>query len=490
MKNANSEVKIEGSRSPLPSFFIFLFSLLTSLCVLCSCTVGPDYKRPDATNITPAEWHWKIAEPKDAIPKGEWWKIFRDPVLDELETGAVVENQNLRAAVARVDEARAAARISRSRLFPELALDPSFKRERTSGNLPTPIPFNVPSANISTFSVPFDLSYEVDLWGKIRRSFESARAQAAAAESDYQNVLLTLTADVAVNYFLIRSLDSEIAALRRTLELRDESVRILNGRYINGAISEIDVTTAKTELANAKADLADVTRQRTETLDALALLCGKAASSFGIAERPIVISPPVVPAGLPSELLERRPDISRAERNLAAMNAQIGVAVAAYFPALHLAGQAGFLSNKAGNLLSSDSRIWSIWPSVTFPLFNAGRTAAGVSQAEASYNEALAEYSQTVLTAFKEVEDSLAQIVLWNEQASAQSEALASAGRAAELARARYEAGSINYLEVIDVERNLLLQRRREAQLEGLRFGASVHLIKALGGGWEGNAKP
>ena len=174
-------------------------------CRLCSCAVGPDYKRPDVTDITPTDWHWKIAEPKDTIPKGEWWKIFNDPVLDELESGAVADNQNLRAAVARVDEARAAARISRSQFFPELSLDPSFKRERTSANQPTPIPipppFKLPSVHLNTFSVPLDLSYEVDLWGRVRRSFESAQAQAEASVADYQNVLLTLTADVAVNYF-------------------------------------------------------------------------------------------------------------------------------------------------------------------------------------------------------------------------------------------------------------------------------------------------
>jgi multidrug efflux system outer membrane protein len=445
-------------------------------------------------DITPAEWRWKIAEPGDAAPKGEWWKVFKDPVLDNLETGAAANNQTLREAVARVDEARSAARISRSKFFPELSLDPSISRQRTSANQPTPIqippPFKLSSVNLNTFSVPFDLSYEVDLWGRVRRSFEAAHAQAEASVSDYQNVLLTLTADVAVNYFLIRSLDSEIATLKRTVEIREESVRILNDRFNIGTISEIDVARAKTELAGSKSDMADTVRRRAETLNALALLCGRPASSFDIAENKPTASLPIVPAGLPSALLERRPDISRAERNLAARNAQIGVAKAAYFPVLRLTGQAGYLSSEADNLFTTDSRVWSIGPGIALPLFNGGRTAAQVSQAEAVYQETLAEYRQTVLTAVKEVEDSLAQIVLRNEQAGAQAQAVNSAGRVADLAKVRYDAGVITYLEVVDAERTLLQQQRLSVQLEGQQFAAGVRLIKALGGGWDTSAIP
>lgn len=341
----------------------------------------------------------------------------------------------------------------------------------------------MPSAQFSTFSVPLDLSYEVDLWGRVRRSFESAQAQAQASVADYHNVLLTLTADVAVNYFLVRSLDAESAALRRTVESRHESVRILNERFATGVIPEIDVAQAKTELASAKADLADVTRQRAETLHALALLCGEAVGSFEIAERSLTVAPAIVSPALPSTLLERRPDIARAERNLAAKNAQIGMARAAYFPAVRLAGQAGYLSAEAESLFSGDSRVWSIGPSVSLPLFNAGRTAAQVRQSKAAYQEALADYRQTVLAAFKEVEDSLAQIVLRTEQASAQAEALTAARRVTELAKARYDAGATSYLELLDAERTALLHERRQAQLEAQRFAASVRLIKSLGGG-------
>jgi multidrug efflux system outer membrane protein len=457
----------------------------TFLLSLGSCAVGPNYHRPPVADLTPTDWHWKIAQPSDSAPKGHWWEVFNDPILNELEAQAETNSQTLRAAVARVDEARATARISRSRFFPDISLDPSMKRERTSGHLPTPIPFPVPSAYINTFSVPFDLSYEIDLWGRVRRSFEAARAEAQASVADQQNVRLTLSADVAANYFLVRSLDLELTRLRRTIELYDRSVAILSERFAAGAIPEIDVAQARTEAATARVQLADISRQRAETVHALALLCGKPASSFDIEGRPMPTTAGVVPAGLPSSLLERRPDIARAERALADKNAQIGVARAAYFPALRLTGQAGYLSAEADTLFASDSRVWSIGPSVSFPLFTGGRTTAQVRQAEAAYQEALADYRQAVLSAFKEVEDSLAQITLRNEQSVAQAEALTSARRVVELANVRYEAGTVNYLEVIDAERRLLEQERQDAQLQGQRLVASVHLIKALGGSWE-----
>ena len=455
------------------------------LLALCSCAVGPDYQRPDVSAITPPDWHWKPAEPKDTIPKGEWWKVFKDSDLDELENGAMLNNQDLRAAVARVDEARSVARISRSQFFPELSLDPSLSRQRTSANQPTPIPFELPSVNMNTYSIPLDLSYEIDLWGRVRRSFEAAQAQAQASVSDYHNVLLTLTADVAVNYFLIRALDSEISTLSRTIELRNEYLRVVNERFSAGTVPEIDVARAKTDLASSKADLADTARHRAETLHALALLCGRPASSFEITARAIPSSPPVVPPGLPSSLLERRPDIARAERRLAAKNAEIGVAVAGYFPVLRLTGQVGYLSSRADDLFSDASRVWLIGSGASLPLFTAGRTAAGVEQAEASYREALAQYRQTILTALKETEDSLAQIILQSEQATAQDEALASAKRVSELARARYEAGTISSLELVDAERDMLRYERQKAQLSGQRFASSIRLIKALGGGWQ-----
>jgi multidrug efflux system outer membrane protein len=466
-------------------------AVCAALLLMAACTVGPNYRKPDVSDLVPADWHWKVAAANDTAPKGEWWKVFQDPALDQLEASAVADSSSLRAAVARVDEARAIARLTRAQFFPELTLDPSVQRERTSGNPPTPIPFPIPSANLNTFSVPLDLSYEVDLWGRVRRSFESARAQAQASASDYENILLTLTADVAVNYFLVRSLDAEIAALRGTVESRRGSVGILQERFAAGVVLGSDLEQANAQLATAQSELADARRRRTETLHALAVLCGKPASAFEIPERPMTAHAVTIPPALPSTLLERRPDIARAERNLVARNAQIGVARAAYFPAIQLVGQGGFLSDTARSLFSSDSRVWSIGPRVSIPLFTGGRTAADVKRAQAVYEEGMAEYRVAILAAFREVEDSLAQIALRDEQARAQAEALRSARHVMTLAKTRYDAGTVNYLEVADAERNLLEHQRRQAQIDGQRFAASVRLIKALGGGWESTgAKP
>lgn len=455
------------------------------LLSLCACAVGPDYRKPEVQDITPADWRWKVAEPRDSVPKGEWWTVFRDPVLAGLEASALAANQDLRAAVARVDQARAAARVSRSAFFPEISLDPLVKRERTSGDLPTPIPITIPATYVNTFSVPFDLSYEVDLWGRVRRSFEAAQAQAQASVSDYRNVMLTLTADVAARYFLLRALDAEITVLQHAIHSREETIRVLRGRLEAGAIPEWDVTQAQRDLAGARADLADTQRRRAETLHGLALLCGRPAGAFEVAEGPAPASPPLIPAGLPSSLLERRPDISMAERHLAARNAEIGIARSAYFPVLSLTGQAGSLSADANRLFTTSTAVWSIMPSLNLPLFTAGRTRAQIAQAEAAYEESLAEYRATVLRAFKEVEDSLAQIVLRGEESKAQAEALASAERSVDLARARYDVGTGRYLEFLDADRTRLLEKRKVALLVGQRFEATVYLIKALGGGWE-----
>jgi multidrug efflux system outer membrane protein len=454
-------------------------ALLTS-----SCAVGPNYQKPSISTLTPTEWTWAPAVPRDAVPKGPWWKIFQDATLDELETNALAESPTLRSAVARVDRARATARLSRSQFSPQLSLDPAYEYQQTTGNLPTPIPFHIRQAQFQSYSVPLDLSYEVDLWGKVRRGFESARADAQASAADYQNVLLTLTADVAVDYFLLRSLDGEVAALRDTVVTREESARLLRARFQAGAIAELDVVQAETELAAAQADLADAIRQRAETLHALALLCGKSATSFSLPAQPLPGMPPLVPADLPANVLERRPDVASAERTLASRNAQIGVAQAAYFPAISLTGQGGFLSASADKLFSGESLVWSIGPSVSLPVFTGGRTKADVHEARAAYDEAVANYRETVLTAVKETEDSLTQIRSREKQVAAVDQAVKSARRQVELSNARYLDGASTYLPVAEAERALFQEQLQQAQLRGECYVASVRLIKALGGGW------
>jgi outer membrane protein, multidrug efflux system len=459
--------------------------------VLCAtllagaCTVGPDYERPKVEELTPASWRWKPAEPREAADKGEWWRLLGDPALDALVGQALAQNQDLRSAVARVDAARASARIAKSEFFPSLSIGALYRREATSGNLPTPIPVTVPAGHLETYSIPLDLSYEVDLWGRVRRSFEAAGARAEATVADYRNVLLTLTADVAANYFQVRSLDAEIALLERAIELRSDELRIASARFEAGSVPEIDRAQAELELASARASLADARRRREQAFDALALLCGQPPGSFQLPESSASAEPMIVPAGLPSSLLERRPDVAAAERRLAAANARIGVAEAAYFPSLSLTGQAGFLSDEAGELFSADSRVWSITPSVSLPLFTGGRTAADVEQAQAAYEDSLAQYRQSVLAAFKEVEDALADVALRDLEAAATADALASARRVTELAKARYEAGHSPYLEFVDAERAQLDHERAVIQLAYLRHAASIGLIKALGGAWD-----
>jgi len=454
----------------------------------CLNPVGPKYQKPDVADVTPAQWSWQPANPRDHAPKGEWWKIFQDDELDRLQARALAASPSVQAAVARVEQARANARATVADFFPDIRFKPSAKRERTSGHLPSPIPVPIPSAQINSYSVPLDLSYEIDLWGKLRRSTESARATAMATVADYHNVLLTLAADVAVQYFTLRALDSELAALRRTIELRETWFGLMDQRFNAGAISETDHARAHTELSNARAELADVKRLRQETAATLALLCGEPAGQAGFAERPLNSGMPVsVPAGLPADLLERRPDIAAAERLVAARNADIGVATASYFPSVRLTGLAGYLSSDVDSLFAADSRTWSIGPSVSLPLSGYGLISARVRQAKAAREEAVAHYRQAVLTALKDVETSLAQIRYRAEQSAALAESLAAATTATGLTRQRYDRGVVSYLELLDADRTRLQVELRLVQVMAQQHIASVRLIKALGGSWQEN---
>ena len=450
-------------------------------------TVGPDYKTP--SNSVPANYkavelgNWKEGRPLDNVPKGNWWEIFGDTNLNALEAQALQANQQLKAAVARVDEARATARVARSQLMPSLSLDPSFTREGYSPNA------NPSFGNITanTFSTPLDLSYEVDLWGRIRRLFQGARADAQASLADYYNVLLTLQSDVAQNYFALCSLDAEIATVNGTIDLRHEQVRLVRSRLEGGIGSELDVAQAETELATTEAEAASLAHRRDELENAIAILVGENPSSFKLAAvddpnwNP---QPPEIPAGLPSDLLERRPDVAQAERQLASANAKIGVAKAAFFPVLTLTGSAGYLSGDLSSLFSWDSRTWSIGPSLSLPIFAGGRNRANYKYSQAAFQESTALYRQQVLIAFGDVENSLSGIYHFAVQAEAQQRAVTSARRAADLATDRYRSGIVAYIEVVDASRDALSAERSNAQLAGQRLIASVQLIKALGGGW------
>ena len=479
---------------PFSKFSIKVFASSTALSfsiALASAgllTVGPDYKQP--TNSVPSGYKsadlgaWKTGRPLDNVPKGNWWEVFQDEQLNELEARASASNQNLKAALARVAESRATARVARADLLPTLTLAPSYTRERFS---PNQVPsFGPLTAN--SFNVPLDLSYELDLWGRVRRGFEAARADAQASLADFYNVLLTLQADVAQNYFALRSLDAERSTVTATVALRKEQVQLVRSRFEGGVGNDLDVARAETELATTEADAASLDQRRAQLENALAILLGTNPSSFhlqALANREWNTSPPVIPAGLPSDLLERRPDVAQAERQLASANARIGVAKGAFFPVVTLTASGGYLSGEIESLFNWQSRAWSIGPSVSLPLFAGGRNRANLNRARATFDENVARYRQQVLVAFGDVEDSLSGIHYLAEQSAAQQRAVANARRAADLATERYRSGIVSYLEVVDASREALAAERANAQLTGQRLNVAVQLIKALGGGWD-----
>jgi multidrug efflux system outer membrane protein len=383
-----------------------------------------------------------------------------------------------------VDQARATARIARSELFPDIGFNPSWSQDRFS---PNQVP-NFGNLTANSFRIPLDLSYEIDLWGRVRRGFEGARAEALASVAAFHNVLLTLQADVAQNFFALQSLDAEIATVARTIELRREQLQLMRSRFEGGVGNDLDVARAQTELADTEAEAAALARRRAGLENALAILVGSNPASFRLKPEEQALAwnpkPPAIPAGLPSELLERRPDVAEAERQLAAANARIGVAKAAFFPVLRLTGSGGYLSGDIETLFNWESRVWSIGPSLSLPIFAGGRNRANLNRARAAFEESVARYRQGILIAFGEVENSLADLHHLSEQAAAQDRAVASARRGAELALERFRAGLVSYLDVVDANRTTLQTERGRAQIAGQRLVSTVQLIKALGGGW------
>ena len=469
-----------------------LITVATTSTTFGGLMVGPDYHRPEAS--VPAQYTdaslgtWKEAVPSDAIARGDWWSVYQDATLDELERKAAGNNQDLKAAIARVTQARALARTAKAEFFPALSFDPSYTRSRTSGNELNPVPNLVGN----DFHVPLDLSFELDLWGRVRRTFEGANADAQARLAAFENTLLVLKADVAQNYFALRTLDAERVILRSTIGLRRDAVALVRSRFESGAASELDLSRALTELNSTEAELKSVDRSRSEVEHALAVLVGAPASDFSVKEVGLdsATLPPVIPSGLPSELLERRPDIAEAERTMKASNARIGTAKAAFFPVVRLTGAAGYESVDVESLFNWESRVWSLGPSITFPLFQGGRNRANLQRARAQYEENVANYRQRVLVAFEEVQDALTGARLLYEQAQAQSRALVSARRTSEISNERYRAGLVSYLEVVDSERTALAAEREAARIAGQRLVTSTQLIKALGGGWADSSLP
>lgn len=465
-----------------------LGAVATAALMLGGCAVGPDYHGPPASP-PPAEWKaaspWKAAQPRDAEIKQSFWEVFDDPVLNGLEEQATTNSPDLQAAFQRVEQSRAVARIAKSDLYPGVSFDPSAYRTRYSANRPAQPGSVILGYTANDFFLPLDLSYEIDLWGRVRRSFRSAREQAQASAAAYQSLLLSLQADVAGTYFMIRSVDLNRRVVGENIELRKKNLTLVQSLHEGGADSAVDVAQAETELASAEADLVGLTLRRAQLENALAVLCGQTPSRFTLAETTRLYRPPAIPVGLPADLLERRPDVAQAERSLASASEGIGIAKAAFFPSIHLTGTAGVESMDLKDIFNWDSRAWSIGPNIGLPIFEGGRNRAGLQRAQAVYLEAVEQYRSQVLVAFHEVEDGLAGLRLLTEQFQAQMRAVEGARKVADFSRDRYKEGLASYIEVVIADRTVLDNEVAAYGLNGQRMVTTVQLIKALGGGWK-----
>ncbi len=462
---------------------------LAAALAAAACAVGPDYHRPEAVASMPKAYTesgraWKTAAPQAEVPKGPWWEAFGDPELNRLEAEAASANQDIQAAAARFAQARASADVARSGLFPRIGAAFSGLRQHDSPNRPLNSTGEAAGKGFTydNLTVPFDASYEVDLWGRVRRQIESARASEEAGAADLEGVKLSIAAEVAGDYFTLRSAEAETKALQANIKAYRTALELTRNRRSAGLSSDLDVAQAETVLTSAAAQLPALERTRMQFEHALAVLAGQPAPLFHVEEAPLGEVPKAITPGVPSTLLERRPDISAAERRMAAANASIGVAKSAFFPVLRLSGVAGFQSIESGTLLSAPSQFWAVGPSLALPLFQGGQRRAGVRSAKARYEEAVATYRQTVLKAFAEVEDNLAAQRLLEEQYELEAAAYLSAKRQLALAENRYRGGLASYLQVSSAQSAALEHERTVARLRGQRFVAAVALIKSLGG--------
>ncbi len=447
--------------------------------------VGPDYVRPSVEQ--PARFKSQaISELGVPIP-AEWWRLYSERELEGLIATANESNQNLRQAVARVDEARALASVAGSFLYPTISNDPSFSRTRYSANRDSAVTGQKvqKGVTINDWLIPIDLAYEIDVWGRVRRSFESARAQAKASEDDVGVIRLIVETDVTRFYYALRSLDSQAQILEQTVVAYREQVRLLSVQLRTGLAGPIVVSQAQAQLQTTLAQQRDVLRARADQEHALAILCGRPASSFAVAVNPLgEVSPPAVPPGLPAQLLARRPDVAEAEQNLVAANAQIGVATAEFYPRFMLTSSAGFESADISTVFNWQSRVWSILPSVSIPIFQGGRLRANLDATQARYRQAVAAYTNQVLIAYGDVEDALTDLRALTDEVGSLREAVTASQDYLRFAQAQFKYGLVDYLIVIDAERTLLANQLSLAQTVNLQMSASVRLIKALGGGW------
>jgi NodT family efflux transporter outer membrane factor (OMF) lipoprotein len=465
--------------------------LLGLAMLLGACTVGPDYVRPsvDVPSGYKEADGWKVAEPRDQSLRGAWWERFGDPRLSGLEAQVDISSQSVAAADAQLRQARALVQAARAAYFPTVSVGVGLTRARTSATLSDG---NINAGRTTTIlQLPIDISWELDLWGRIRRSVESSRAGAAASAADLEAARLSVRAELAQDYFMLEALDADRALLDETVADYERSLQLTRNRYASGVAARADVLRAETQLKTTQAQAIDVGVQRAQLEHAIAVLIGQPASSFTLPAAPLAGAPPDIPVGLPADLLERRPDVAGAERRVAAANAQIGVAVAAYFPTVTLSAGGGLESGSFAQWLTWPSRFWSVGPGISQTVFDGGLRGAQTDQARAAYDGTVAAYRETVLTAFKEVEDNLAALRILQEEAGVQDTAVSDARQVVTVTTNQYRAGTVSYLDVVVAQTTALDNERTAVDLRGRRMVAAVLLIKALGGGWtapEGDA--
>jgi NodT family efflux transporter outer membrane factor (OMF) lipoprotein len=469
--------------------FPALLGLAASIFV-GGCTVGPNYQR--VTAPVPAKWDvsapWRESDPKDSVDKGEWWSVFQNEELNALEKQALDANQTIKVAAARLEQARASAAVQIATQFPSFSTAPSVERQRLSGNRPALGNFPITPLSQTNITLPFTVGYEVDLFGRRRRSIEAAQASYQASAADLENVRLVITAELAGDYFTLRQLDTELGILNRTVETLQRGLQLVDSRHKGGVASGLDVAEEETLLNTTKTQAILLQQQRKQFEDAIAVLVGKPAPDFHLAAKELSAEPPPLSAGLPSDLLERRPDIAEAERQMAVANAQIGIARAAYFPSLDLFGTGGWQAADIAKLVNVQSTFWALGANVAEDIFTGGSRRAQVQFAKAGYDASVASYRNTVLSAFGEVQDDVTGLTVLDQAKQAQQQAVDSARRTVDIATSRYVGGLVNYLDVVNAQQNLLNNEQELAVIRGQQLVTSVLLVKALGGGWDASS--
>lgn len=455
-------------------FLVFL------LLMLVSCTVGPDYVRPTAVETMPTAFKelegWKVAEPQDGTVNKRWWLRYNDPILNSLVEQVAISNQNIASAEAQFRQARALVQGARAGYFPTVTAGASADRSYRPGN--------GGGSTVSNFQIPLDLSWEIDLWGRIRRGVEASQADLQASAADLAAITLSSQAELAIDYFQLRTLDAQKKLLDDTTTLYRTSLELTKNRYEAGLVARYDLLQAETQLKSTEAEALDLSLQRAQTEHAIALLIGKPSAAFYLSSTSLPTVIPFIPSGVPSELLERRPDIASSERRMAAANAQIGIARAAYFPTINLSAAAGLEASTLASLFTWPSRFWAVGAAATATLFDGGLRSSQSEVAAAAYDATVAAYRKTVLTAFQEVEDNLAALRILEEETHVQGEAVQAAEQVVKMTTNQYQAGTVSYLNVLIAQQTALANERTALGLLGRRVAASVLLVKALGGGW------